>query len=178
MRYLLDTNIVSEFRLPTPATEVIAFIGAVDPASAFLSVVTVMEVHRGVAALPVGKRRSEIEQWLVNDLLPEFDGRILDIDQSTARMCGYLLGQRKLESTIRRSMDFWLAATALQYDLAIVTRNERDFRDLGVEVVNPWVSRPPRPVAAAPVEPVVNTVARLVCPGEFGYDVPFVPVDQ
>jgi predicted nucleic acid-binding protein len=97
-----------------------------------------MELHKGVAMLPAGKRRAELENWFILRMMPSFDGRILEIDQATAAICGSLLGERRLEPTIRRIMDFWLAATALQHDLAVVTRNERDFRDLGVIVLNPW----------------------------------------
>jgi toxin FitB len=106
LSYLLDTNVVSEFRHLAPVPGVIAFMDAVDPSSVFISVVTLMELHRGVAILPVGQRRRDIEHWIVNDLVPVFDGRILDIDQQTARKCGYLLGERRLESTVRRAMDF------------------------------------------------------------------------
>jgi predicted nucleic acid-binding protein len=51
-----------------------------------------------------------------------------------------LLGDRRLTAAIGRIMDFWLAATALKHDLAVVTRNERDFRDLGIRIVNPWAA--------------------------------------
>lgn len=138
MSFLLDTNVVSEFRRQVPEQGVVDFLATVDPSTVFMSVVTIMELHKGVAMLPEGRRRADLETWLALTLIPSFDDRILGIDQATAVMCGRLLGERRLESTIRRLMDFWLASTALRHDLTLVTRNERDFRDFGVVVLNPW----------------------------------------
>jgi predicted nucleic acid-binding protein len=68
--YLLDTNVVSEFRQDDPAPGVIRFLAEVAPEQTYLSVVTLMELQRGVSMLPPGKRRSEIEDWIDRTLVP------------------------------------------------------------------------------------------------------------
>lgn len=103
-----------------------------------LSVVTTMEVRRGIEMMPMGKRRQRLEEWLTVDVPERFRGRILGIDAPTADVCGTLLGRHHLEINVRRIMDIWLAAIALHHGLTLVTRNERDFQDMGVRILNPW----------------------------------------
>jgi predicted nucleic acid-binding protein len=140
LRYLLGTNVVSEL-IKTPGNPAaIAWVSRHEQAELFLSVVTLMQLHSGIQALPLGNRRLTLDRWSTEDLPLRFANHIFVLDVQTADVCDRLLGERKLEATIRKIKDFWLAATALQHKLAIVTRNERDFRDLGVDVINPWMS--------------------------------------
>lgn len=106
-----------------------------------LSVVTIMEVRRGIEMMPAGKRRQRLERWLTEDVPARFMGRILGIDAQTADICGTLLGRHHLNINVRRIMDVWLAAIAHQHGLMVVTRNERDFQDLGIRTLNPWTER-------------------------------------
>ena len=142
MKYLLDTNIVSEAMKITTNPAVNRWMASVAEHDLAISVVGTMEVRRGIEMMPVGRRRQDLDDWLTNDVPVRFSGRILGIDAATADICGTMLGQRHLGAGIRRIMDFWLAAQATQHGLTVVTRNVKDFQGLGVSLFNPWQEDP------------------------------------
>jgi predicted nucleic acid-binding protein len=80
--FLLDTNIPSELIRTYPEPRVEKWVFAQDEQSLHLSVVSIGELRRGIVVLPAGKRRSELERWFENDLVPRFQGRILPVTQS------------------------------------------------------------------------------------------------
>jgi predicted nucleic acid-binding protein len=90
--------------------------------------------------MPVGKRRSDLQRWLDDTLRPWFDGRILPVTAPVAERWGILAGQSQLKGRVVKVADGLIAATALHHDLTIVTRNVKDFQQLGVAVPNPWES--------------------------------------
>ena len=136
--FLLDTNIPPELTKPTPDVRVTGWVGAQDNASLYLSVVSVGELRRGFTLLPRSKRRTRLEQWFEQYLLPLFAGRILPVTQSIGDRWVVLGGECQLKGTPLNTADGMIAATALEHDLAIVTRNVKDFAGLGVAVFNPW----------------------------------------
>ena len=136
--FLLDTNIPSELIRTRPDPHVRNWVYAKEERSLYLSVVTIGELRRGFVILPAGRRRTELERWLENDLLPRFHGRILPVTHSIADRWGVLDGQGQLQGTPLNTADGMIAATALEHDLTIVTRNVKDFAGLGVVLLNPW----------------------------------------
>ena len=138
MSYLLDTNVVSEWVKPHPAPTVVEWLSGVDEEGAFLSVVCLAELRRGVDLLGAGRRRQRLEKWLSEDLLDRFHGRILAIDILVADAWGRLTAQAGRAGRTLGTMDGFVAATASAHGLTLVTRNVRDFERLGVEVFNPW----------------------------------------
>jgi predicted nucleic acid-binding protein len=134
--YLLDTNVLSEARKPKPDPGVIAFLQSVEPSSVFISVLTLGELHKGVAAKkfkdpnPVAVK--QLAAW-VEGLELSFADRILGIDAETARLWGDWSGQRP-----RPVVDTLLAATAVVHGLTLVTRNIRDVGGIPVKLINPW----------------------------------------
>ena len=136
--FLLDTNIPSELTKPMPDIRVTGWVAAQDNASLYLSVVSVGELRRGFTLLPRSKRRTRLEQWFEQYLLPLFAGRILPVTQSIGDRWGVLGGECQLRGTPLNTADGMIAATALEHDLTIVTRNVKDFAGLGVAVFNPW----------------------------------------
>ena len=88
--------------------------------------------------LQQGKRRTQLQQWLDEILRPWFDGRILPVNETIAERWGVLAGQCSLKGRPLKLADGLIAATALEHELAIVTRNVSDFEGLGVEIVSPW----------------------------------------
>jgi predicted nucleic acid-binding protein len=88
--------------------------------------------------LPPGRRRTELEAWFHTDLLSWFRGRILPVTHSIADRWGVLDGECQLKGTPLNTADGMIAATALDHDLTVVTRNVKDFAGLGVAIFNPW----------------------------------------
>src|ERR1039458_3337722 len=114
--FLLDTNIPSELTNPQPAPQVSAWVDAQDNASLYLSVVSVGELRRGFTLLPQGKRRTQLEQWFEQYLLPLFAGRILPITQSVGDRWGVLGGECQLRGRHLMMADGMIAATALEHN--------------------------------------------------------------
>lgn len=94
----------------------------------------------GVELLPPSKRRTQLEQWLERDLHEWFEGRILPIDEQVANRWGSLCAEAQLKGRALSVIDALLAATALQHNLTIVSRNVSDFSIIGLTVVSPWES--------------------------------------
>lgn len=112
-----------------------------DDEQLFFSVVSLGEIFKGLTILPESKRRSELQQWLDKTLRPWFDGRILPVSESIAERWGVLAGECQLKGRPLKVADGLIAATALEHDLTVVTRNVRDFSGLGVAVFDPWSTK-------------------------------------
>lgn len=132
--YLLDTNVVSETRKPRADSRVIAFLSTADAAGLFLSVLTLGELRKGVAA----KRRSDpvsagqIAAW-VDGIEMTFADRVLPIDAATATCWGELSAGRSIPV-----IDTLIAASAMSRGLTLVTCNTRDVESTGVRLFDPW----------------------------------------
>ena len=137
--FLLDTNVLSEFnRRGEPDRLVKQWLEAADTDSLYASVLTLGEIRFGVELLPPCKRRTLLEQWLDQELPEWFEGRILPVDQAITDRWGVLRAQAQMKGRPLSVIDALLAATALQHDLTIVSRNVSDFSVVGLVVVNPW----------------------------------------
>lgn len=138
--YLLDTNSVSELARPNPDPRVTAWMRAADESLLYLSVLTVGEIRKGLAALPQGKRQTQLESWIEVELRSRFPGRILPVDQPIAERWGLLAAEAKRSGKGLSVIDGLLAATALRHGLTLVSRNVKDFATLHIPVFNPWQS--------------------------------------
>lgn len=136
--YLLDTNCISELVRPKADGGVLDWIESADESLLFLSVLTLGEIRKGIVGLPQGKRRTRLESWLDVELRDRFSDRILPVDVTVADRWGYLAASAKQRGKSLSTIDGLLAATALQYNLTIVSRNVNDFADVGVQVLSPW----------------------------------------
>lgn len=135
MSYLIDTNVLSELRRKAPDAKVVAWLGARPPQTLYLSVLTLGEIRKGIEDVKNKARRQSLADWLEVELPNYFVGRLLPIDQAVADRWGRLMAAagRPLAA-----IDGLLAATAAEHDLAVVTRNVKDFAGLGVSVIDPW----------------------------------------
>jgi predicted nucleic acid-binding protein len=136
--YLLDTNCISELVRAEPDPSVMTWLEAADEALLYLSVLTMGEIRKGIAGLSQGKRRTRLEAWLEIELRARFAGRILPVDAAVADRWGLFAAAAKSEGKPLSTIDGLLAATALQHNLTIVSRNVSDFANLRVQVLNPW----------------------------------------
>jgi predicted nucleic acid-binding protein len=138
VNFLLDTNVVSEWSKPRLNAGVVRWLAEQDEDRLFLSVITLAEVRRGVERLAVGARRSRLEKWLGDELSERFAGRILRIDEAVAKRWGSLIAASEAQGKRMNVMDGFLAATAVECGLTLVTRNVGDFLASGCEVFSPW----------------------------------------
>ena len=143
MTFLLDTNVVSEWKKPAPDAGVIAWLANADEDRTFLSVVTLAELRYGIDRLPDGKRRSLLDHWLTHDLPTRFESRILPVDPAVADAWGIVLARRAATGRPISAMDAFMAATAQVHKLTLVTRNVSDFEASVASIVNPWTGPPP-----------------------------------
>lgn len=138
MRYLLDTNVISEWTKPKPDRGVTAWLDAADEDSLYLSVVAFAEIRLGIELLPDGPKRQRLTQWLDADLADRFAGRVIEIDQPIAAAWGRIVARGRTLGTVPPILDAFLVATAVVHDMTLVTRNVRDIGSLGVAVLDPW----------------------------------------
>ena len=134
MRWLIDTNVLSEIRKgPRGDPGVVRWATGRDD-EAWLSVLTVGEIRRGIE---LKRRRDEIaahhlDLWL-EGLVTSFASRILPVDQRVAEVWA-----RLNVPDPRPVVDGLIAATAAVHGLTLVTRNAKDFEGTGVELFNPF----------------------------------------
>jgi predicted nucleic acid-binding protein len=134
VKYLLDTNVISELRVRRLNSGVAQFFSTAVASSLYLSVLTLGELRKGA----LQKRRTDPEgarqliTWLTG-LEEIYAERIFPVDQRIATLWGKLSADRS-----RPVVDTLLAATALAHDLTLVTRNVKDVSGLGVKLLNPW----------------------------------------
>lgn len=136
--FLLDTNCISEMVRSKPEPRVLEWMSAADESLLYLSVLTLGEIRKGVAGLPQGKRRTQLETWIELDLQARFSQRILSIDAPVADRWGVLAGEAKRKGRALSAIDGLLAATALHHNLTIVSRNISDFAHTNAAVLDPW----------------------------------------
>ena len=136
MSYLLDTNVLSELRRKTPDAAVAEWFSRRPASTLYLSVLSLGELRKGVESVADTARRSALRDWLETDLPGFFAGRILNVDVEVADRWGRLVAAAGRPLPV---IDSLLGATAAQHGLSMVTRNGRDFRDLGLDVIDPWL---------------------------------------
>lgn len=135
MSWLIDTNALSELKKRRPHPGVARWFSAHPSGALHLSVLTLGELRKGIAAMDEGPRKASFIDWLQDEVPTFFAGRIIGIDARIADRWGQLCADagRPLPA-----VDSLLAATALEHGLTLVTRNLSDFQLPGVRLVNPW----------------------------------------
>lgn len=105
----------------------------------FLSAITILELEYGALLLERGDppKGAILRRWLDSEVLPQFEDRILPVDTAVARRCALLQVPNR-----RPDRDAFIAATALTLGMTVVTRNVRDFRQISVSVLDPWLGSP------------------------------------
>jgi len=127
---LCDTNILSELIRPIPNKGVLEWIAKVS--TLYLSVITVDEIYFGLKRRPNVKIQKWFEAYLANDC------QVLAVTTEIAKYAGELRGQLSLKGQVRSQADMLIAATAFIHGLRLITRNERDFKECNIVVMNPF----------------------------------------
>jgi predicted nucleic acid-binding protein len=138
VKILLDTCVISDLVSKKPSLDVVNWLDAQDDDDICLSIITIGEIVKGIERLPKSKRKQELYDWLRNDLLARFQGKILQIDLEVIVEWGSLTAKMELAGRPMPAIDSLIAAIALVNRCALATRNVRDFEGSGVETINPW----------------------------------------
>ena len=141
MSWLLDTCVVSELVRPRPKASVVSWVLERDEDELFLSVITIGELEKGIARLPASPRRVTLGQWVRRELADRFRDRLLVVDSGVAARWGALVGAAEARGQPLPVIDSLIAATSLQHDLPVVTRNTDDLERCGARCFNPWVGK-------------------------------------
>ena len=139
---LLDTNVISETMRPTPSPAVMAWLRQQPVVDLAISSVTVAEIRYGLARLPAGTRRRELEDKFRIFLAQGFADRVLPFTQGAADVYGELVASRERSGMPIDALDAMLAATATISAAQIATRDIGEFTDCGLELINPWKHKP------------------------------------
>ncbi|WP_178130675.1 PIN domain-containing protein [Reyranella sp. CPCC 100927] len=137
MRYLLDTNIISNFTRPAPSPSLITWMAEQVDDDLCIASLTVAEIRRGILEKPKGKRRDQLDAWFSGPQGPQtlFAGRVLPFDEKAALVWGALMADGTAKGRPRSGLDMIIAAIAQANDCVVVTDNERDFADIAF--INP-----------------------------------------
>ena len=138
LNYLLDTCVISEFVKPKPDKRVQDWLNGLDSSRVYLSVVTLGEIQRGISEKPASNRRTELEEWLNEELVAQFEGRILALNRDMFLTWGQMVAPLKGKGKPMGVLDSLIAATALHHKMVLVTRNVTDFEHVDLSIFNPW----------------------------------------
>ena len=137
--FLLDTNIVSELMRLSPNPGVESWIADRPADNLYFSAVGEAELLYGLAVMSAGRRRDKFTSEIDAMLREDFEGRILSFDSAAARSYADIAAARRFAGRPVAPADCQIAAIAHSRGLAVVTRNVRDFEDMGIDVINPWM---------------------------------------
>jgi toxin FitB len=135
VKYLLDTDVVSQYTKLPPDPRVDAWVQRTDDSDLYICGITYAELWYGVNLLPLGKRRTELENWIEGDLYMQFFNRVVGFSLDAARRYGNLMARAKKRGHNPNAMDCLIAAIALANGMVVATLNHTDFEKLGVELV-------------------------------------------
>ena len=135
---LLDTNIVSAIMAPAPPPFVIDWLNRQETVTLHLSTITIAEIGYCLRVMRDGKRRRLLEDRFDKFVADGFEQRMLDFDQQAAQLYAEVMGRRKAMGRPLSVLDGQIASIARANDLAVATRNIRDFEECGLDLINPF----------------------------------------
>ena len=135
---LLDTNIISEIMRVKPSPLVVDWLNNQDSHSIFVSTVTIGEIEYGLQILPDGKKQINLRRKFERFITQAFSYRVLDFDSASAKLYGTIMSDRRNSGQPTSFPDGQIAAIARSNKMRIVTRNTKDFKSCGIEIVDPF----------------------------------------
>jgi len=144
VKVLLDTCVLSELRRPQANPAVRAAVDGLDDRHIFLSVITLGEVAKGIALLPAGERKQQLDSWLAG-IEQRYADQILPVDSEIAHIWGDIMARAQGIGIQVPATDGLIAATAMRHGLEVMTRNTRHFVATGALIIDPWANTPRSP---------------------------------
>lgn len=135
---VLDTNVLSETMRPTPDTQVLRWMAARPAVGLFSTTITEAEILLGLALLPEGGRRRDLETQARAMFAEDLKNRVLPFDGAAAARYAEIVAARRRSGSPIGHQDAQIAAIARSRGAAVATRNAKDFDECGVEIINPW----------------------------------------
>ena len=137
---ILDTNILSEIMRSEPSEKVMEWLRVQPVLSLYITTITQTEILYGIALLPGGERRTNLHKTAIAMFREDFNGRILPFDPAAAEKFAEIASNRQHAGQPISQFDAQIAAIARSRGAGVATRNDRNFLNCGIEVVNPWSS--------------------------------------
>lgn len=137
MRYLLDTNILSNITKPAPSDSLLTWMAEQTDEDLFIASLVVAEIWFGILDAPAGKKRLQLEEWFRGSEGPQalFAGRVLPFDEKAGLIWARLMAEGERSGQPRSALDMIVAAIAEANDCIVVTDNEKHFS--GLKYINP-----------------------------------------
>jgi len=137
---LLDTNVVSEVMKPPAvrSAQVHAWLRPYPTADVFTTAISLAEVLAGIAILPKGRRKIDLQRAADKIFATVFPQRVLPFDEAAASAFAELVTVRRRKGLTFDALDVQIAAIAKSRGMTIATRNVNDFEDSGIDIINPW----------------------------------------
>jgi toxin FitB len=137
MRWVVDTNILSEVGRRDCHPAVAAWARHARDEALYVSVVTLAEIRYGIDRAPSSERRRALRDWLDNEIRPWFAGRVLDLDEDALTIWRGIATALGRSGRPPSAPDALIAATARRHRCGVVSRNVRDFLGMGVPLLDP-----------------------------------------
>jgi hypothetical protein len=138
---LLDTNVLSELVRPQPDEKVVSWLDSLDATTVATTAITAAELLYGVARLPDGRRKQQLRDAIQGLIEEDFDGRIEPFDVTASTHYAALVSDRDTLGRPISVADAQIAAIARKLKATLATRNTGDFKDTGIDLIDPWAPR-------------------------------------
>jgi len=135
---LLDTNVISELMRPSPDPGVARWLQSLGDEPLATTVITVSEIVYGLERLEDGRRKQGLQERFEAFIAPGSGLAVLMLDAESARLAGMFRARRESSGQHAHPSDMFIAGIAGAQDIALATRNTKDFSGLGLQLVNPW----------------------------------------
>jgi predicted nucleic acid-binding protein len=141
VKWLLDTNVVSEGVRERPSRSVVGWLASRPREDFAISIVTLAELHDGALSIDDDKRRKRVAEWIEGEIAKLFHDSILHLTKEILVDWLQLARKLRMKGHTRDASDLLIAATARVHNLILVTRNVRHFAGAGVVVYDPWTDK-------------------------------------
>jgi predicted nucleic acid-binding protein len=134
---VVDTNVASELMKPDPAPLVRDWVRGRRVDELYTTAITVAEILYGIQRLPTGRRRDQLEA-IADELFATFPDQVLGFDATAARHYAAIVAGRERLGHPIDGFDAQIASICHAHGASLATRNVKDFRDVGLDVIDPW----------------------------------------